>query len=159
MHDFIESHLLPGEQILERAQISRASILMTWFSIPFWVCVGLVFILTLLLLIVPGIFLKGLLIFMAVTVVLAWLTWSLYTTSRQRRYIFSRTNLRVIGKAKEETFFCPLQEIYDIRVEQSIWGKLFHYGHINVITYKGSINIQNIEAPHHWRNVLLNSQH
>lgn len=78
---------------------------------------------------------------------LAWLVVCLWMTKRHFGYELAITNLRVIGKARNETFASPTAEIKNVFIEQSLWGKIFNYATITVQSRKGTKSFYNISSP------------
>ena len=78
---------------------------------------------------------------------LAWLVVCVWMTKRHFGYELAITNLRVIGKARNETFASPTAEIKNVFIEQSLWGKIFKYATITVQSRKGTKSFYNIANP------------
>ena len=78
---------------------------------------------------------------------LAWLVVCIWMTKRHFGYELAITNLRVIGKARNETFASPTAEIKNVFIEQSLWGKIFNYATITVQSRKGTKSFYNISSP------------
>jgi hypothetical protein len=79
--------------------------------------------------------------------VLAWVIFSLGATISFWGNELAFTDSRVIGKAKDTTLDAALNDINNIFLSQSIWGKLFGYGNLTLQTTKGSLSVKNIIQP------------
>lgn len=90
-----------------------------------------------------------------VMLIIAWLIWCLVMTSRHFKYSLAVTNFRVIGKAGSEMLDSPLNEIKNVFVEQSIWGKLLKYGSVVVSTKSKSVTFKNIHDPYELYRLLM----
>lgn len=82
-----------------------------------------------------------------VLLVIAWLGLCLYKTSRYFGYSLALTDLRIIGKAAQETLDAPFNEIVNVFMERSLVGKIFNYGNIVVSTKRKSLTFKNIHDP------------
>ena len=100
-------------------------------------------------------FVYGFFRFIAFVVVSAWLIWCLVMTWRCMRNSLAITNFRVIGKAGSETLDSPLNEVKNVFIEQSLWGKLFNFGSIVVLTKRKSVTFRNISDPQTIYNLLI----
>ena len=92
-------------------------------------------------------FFKGLFIVMLVVLVLVWIGICIVMTFRYFRYSLALTNLRVVGKANDDFMDSPLDEVINVHIEQSLWGKLFKYGSVTVRTKKKTLTFKNIDNP------------
>ncbi len=90
-----------------------------------------------------------------IMLIIAWLIWCLVMTSRHFKYSLAVTNLRVIGKSGAEMFDSPLNEIKNVYIEQSIWGKMLNFGDIVVSSKKGSMTFKNIHDPHPLHKLIM----
>lgn len=100
-------------------------------------------------------FVYGFFRFIAFVVVSAWLIWCLVMTWRCMRNSLAITNFRVIGRAGSEFLDSPLNEIKNVFIEQSLWGKIFNFGSIVLSTKKKSLTFRNISDPKTIYNLLL----
>lgn len=82
-----------------------------------------------------------------VILVLAWLGMCLVMTYRHFQYYLAVTDHRVVGKAMGEELSAPFNEIVNVFIERSIWGKLLNYGAIVVHTKKKTLTFKNIRDP------------
>lgn len=92
-------------------------------------------------------FLKGFMVFAALLIVLVWFIWACAVTSRTVQYSLVYTNLRVVARTRTMRLEAEPGEITDVRVEQSFWGKIFHYGDVTVRTERQSITVCNVCLP------------
>lgn len=79
--------------------------------------------------------------------ILIWLACCLVMTWRHFRYNLAITDLRVIGRAQGEILDSPLNEIVNVYIERSIWGRLLGYSAITVQTKRKSLTVKNIKDP------------
>lgn len=86
---------------------------------------------------------------------LVWLGFCLVMTHRHFRYHLAVTDLRVIGNAAGKELNAPLNEIVNVFVEQSVWGKLLRYGAITVQTKKKSLTFYNVAHPERLYQLLM----
>ena len=97
----------------------------------------------------------GLFRFSFTVLVLAWLALCLILTKRYFSNSPAITNFRVIGKVGDETFESPLDEVKNVFIEQSIWGKLLNFGAIVVSTKQKSLTFKDIDGPERIYSELL----
>lgn len=90
-----------------------------------------------------------------ILLVIVWLCWCLVMTGRHFKYSLAVTNFRVIGKAGSEILDSPLNEIKNVFIEQSIWGKLLKYGSVVVSTKSKSVTFKNIHDPYELYRMLM----
>ena len=100
-------------------------------------------------------FIYGFLKFILFVLISAWLIWCLVMTWRCMRNSLAITNFRVIGKAGAETLDSPLDEVKNVFIEQSLWGRLFNFGSIVVSTKRNSVTFRNISDPESVYNLLM----
>ena len=79
--------------------------------------------------------------------IIVWIAVCVVTTVRYFGYRLVITNFRVIGKARSKSMDVELKEVMNVHIEESIWGKIFGYGHITVRTKKQSLTFKNISNP------------
>ncbi len=87
---------------------------------------------------------------LTVTIVLfivVWLCFSLYLTQRHFQYELAITTYDVIARAGKKIVRIPLRSITNIYLETSLWGKIFRYGTITVVSSRYSISIKNVAQP------------
>lgn len=82
-----------------------------------------------------------------VILVIVWFFLCLTMTYRHFRYHLAITDSRVIGKAGAEELNSPLDELVNVFIERSFWGKLLNYGAVTVQTKKKTLTFYNIESP------------
>lgn len=97
----------------------------------------------------------GLFRFSFTVLVLAWLALCLILTKRYFSNSLAITNFRVIGKVGDETLESPLDEVKNVFIEQSIWGKLLDFGAIVVSTKQKSLTFKDIDDPERIYSELL----
>lgn len=90
-----------------------------------------------------------------VLLILVWFVWCLMMTERFKNNSLAITNFRVIGKAGNEILDSPLNEVNNVFIEQSMWGKLLNFGSIVVSTKCKSLTFKNIDNPKMIYNELL----
>jgi len=100
-------------------------------------------------------FVRGFLGFVIFVLVSAWLVWCLVMTAHCTRNSLAITNFRVIGKAGAETLDSPLDEVKNVFIEQSLWGKLFNFGSVVVSTKRKSVTFRNISEPRIIHSLLM----
>lgn len=74
----------------------------------------------------------------------AWLFWSLYLTKKFKQNELLFTTEEVVGRNKKNVLKIPLKAVSNIYVEKSLWGRIFKYGTITIVSSKGSVSIENI---------------
>lgn len=79
--------------------------------------------------------------------VIIWLALCVISTVRYFGYRLVITNSRVVGKARGQMMDLPLTEVMNVYTEESLWGKLFGYGHVTVRTKKQALTFKNISNP------------
>lgn len=82
-----------------------------------------------------------------VLLIVAWLGWCLYKTSRYFNYCLAITDRRIIGKANQELLSAPLEEVVNVFIERSLTGRIFNYGNIVVHTKRKSVTFKHIHNP------------
>ncbi len=90
-----------------------------------------------------------------VMLVLAWIGYSAFTTLNLRRNELVQTNVRYIARTKSKLLFFTAEEVRNAVVEQSVWGKWFGFGNINISTNSGAITVHYICDPGFWKSKLL----
>lgn len=90
-----------------------------------------------------------------VLLVIVWFCWCLVMTSRHFKYSLAITNFRVIGKAGSEVLDSPLNEVKNVFIEQSIWGKMLKFGSIVVSTKSKSVTFKNIHEPYELYRMIM----
>lgn len=72
---------------------------------------------------------------------------------------FVLTNKRIYGKTgvfSKNTLDTPLDKINNIYVQENIFGKIFGYGTIRVVTSSGEHQFKDIESPEQMKRLILN---
>lgn len=80
-------------------------------------------------------------------VFLSWLGFTLVRTYLHFGYEILLTDMRVRAKTRDESFDCEWSEIKNVFVEQSLWGKLLHYGNVTLQGPRRSITVKHIADP------------
>ncbi len=88
--------------------------------------------------------LVGFISFFIGLLVFAWLCWAIVFTIKHFDYKLYYNDVEVYGKTGSREITIPLDQINNIFIEKSIWGKLFNYGTITISSTKGSISIKNV---------------
>lgn len=76
--------------------------------------------------------------------VFAWLCWAIGYTIKHFGYSLSYSDNEVYARAGRYKLTIPFNKMNNIYVEQSIWGKLFGYGSIVIVSSIGSITVKSI---------------
>lgn len=156
--------LQAGEQILGKAKISKASILILWISVPCFLLIGfggLYFPIIVQALSVGGfLFLVdaelaggisavALGVLTAIIIILAsiWCVVAAVMTKRNTCYSLIFTNLRVVATTKTQHLEAPSCELKNVFVGNSLIGNILHYGTLTVQTERGSITVKNVRNP------------
>lgn len=156
----IDHILRRGEQVIEVAQISKASLILLWVSAPAFVLV------TFLVTFLPGIlvraalgwlssFLIGVGVFLIVVLALVWSGCALVLTRRNSSYALVCTDFRVIGKTKDRELSIPYAELKNVMLGSSVWGRWLGYGDLTLHADKGSITVKNIAHAEDFRKFLM----
>lgn len=98
---------------------------------------------------------RGIAVFFLALLLVAWFVWACVYTRQNMRYSLTLTDRRVIATAKGERLEAEYQEIYNVAVLRSVWGRLFGFGEISVQTEKGSVAVKNVSGAERWRRELL----
>ena len=158
--------LYANESIVKQAEISIASLLITYISVPaILLIVYLPRIIKRLIIgtVVEAVgFGSGLLnffstVFTVIAVILGivWAGVCVVMTLKHFSYSLTVTDFRVIGSARCVKVDAPLSEVVNVFLEQPLLGKLFHYGNINVYTRRGSVTVKNLKNPEEFYRILL----
>lgn len=99
-------------------------------------------------------FVKGLFTAMLIILIIVWLIWACIVTKLNLRYSLVITNMRVLARAKDDVFETSYDEINNVVVGRSIWGKLLRYGEITVQAENGSVTVKNIADAEEIKNLL-----
>ena len=102
-----------------------------------------------------GDFLSGAISAFTTLFIIIWIISCLIMTARHFGYSLAITNLRVIGNAKGTKLDSPLNEVMNVHIEQSIWGKIFKYGALTVRTKKQAVTFKNISNPEALKKILM----
>ncbi len=86
-----------------------------------------------------------------VMLVLAWIAWACYTTSKQLKNELIATNMRYIARSGKKLLCFHQADIRNVTIEKSIWGKLFGYGNLYIRTKEGTITVKYISDPEYWK--------
>lgn len=89
-------------------------------------------------------FVSGFMAAILTLLVLAWLGWASVYTYMNLRYALIITDTRVFAKAKDKVFQADFVDIVNVATAQSLFGKIFRYGEINIQTQKDAITVCNI---------------
>ncbi len=76
--------------------------------------------------------------------IVVWLCFSLYLTHRHFQYELAITTYDVIARAGKKIVRIPLRAVSNIYLETSLWGKIFRYGTITIVSSRYSISIKNV---------------
>lgn len=90
-----------------------------------------------------------------VACIILWIVICAVVTIRYFGYRLVITNIRVIGKARENRMDVKLTDIMNVYIEQSIWGKLLGYGHITIRTKRQALTFKNISDPENFHRKLM----
>ncbi len=77
----------------------------------------------------------------------SWLGFTLVRTYLHFGYEILLTDTRVRAKARGENFDREWSEMKNVFVEQSLWGKLLHYGNVTLQGARGSVTVKHIVEP------------
>ncbi len=178
----LEKHLAADEVVTNRSRHSKAAIFVTWLAIP--LILSIVFFSALPFLIqrvlsflirdtvsnliesggntdslfaFPGLPV-GVTILIQIVVCISltvWFLWALISTVIQLRNNLLLTETRLLAYSQGKTLIARVDEIQNAMSEQSLWGRLFSYGHITILTKQGAITVKNICDPEGWKRRLL----
>lgn len=131
MGKYVEKNLNNNEQIVKNAELNGIVLFWSWF----W---GILFCWVLL---IPTI--------KAIAKTIAF-----------KNIELALTNKRLIGKkgfVHRETLDIPLNKVESIHVEQSLWGRMFHYGEIHIST-SGFTNLyfEMVKNPDDFKRMCMN---
>lgn len=138
------------EKIVCESKWSIILLLVTWIPVPF--------ILILTFALTKGVVPDILFVLIGVASILlsiGWLVWSAILTKKNFGHSLTVTDKRVLGKVGEERLESSLNKIVNVYVEQSLWGKLLHYGSLVLQTENKSLTFRNIHNPHHLHKLLM----
>jgi len=80
-----------------------------------------------------------------------------------RAYIWVVTNLRVIDEAGLLNHFAkesPLEKINNVSYDQTVWGRIFNYGHVEIQTAAqvGATDYYNVHHPKRLKDIITQAQ-
>lgn len=78
---------------------------------------------------------------------ISWLGFTVVRTYLHFGYEILLTDTRVRAKARDEIFDCKWSEIKNVFVEQSLWGKLLHYGNVTLQGPRGAVTVKHVADP------------
>jgi len=158
--DFYGIYLKADEEIVMRSGTSLTALVITWVSIP--ALLAIIYVPAIITNIVRSLFfnaafgdlfggiptaVKVIVSIPIVILAIIWFFLCLTLTYRHFNYHLAITDSRVIGKAGAEELNSPLNEIVNVFIERSIWGKLLNYGAVTVQTKKKTLTFYNVESP------------
>lgn len=156
-----------NEVIVKRSKSSKKALIITWSSIPSFLLI-VIFpnipslfknmyytgLLKDLLGILPT-FLKVLFIISIIMCVITWLVLCLILTKRYMKYKLIITNYRIIGKADKEGLDETFENIKNVFIEQSIWGRILGYGTITIQAQSKTLSFYNVSYPHELYKIIM----
>ena len=127
---YVSDNLNKNEEIIKEAKLSIARLILSILGgvLFFWV------------LLIP--------LFKAIKAVIRYFTTEL-----------AFTNKRVIGKAgsvDSGSLDAPLNKIQNVSVSSGLWGKILHYGTIEISTAGGKIRFEGIQDAESFKRALMN---
>jgi len=128
-----------------------------WLTIMFPVIIGVLGIGGAVVLSVFGLFLAG------IPVALVFAGCSGYKILERNRNIWAVTNMRVIdeeGVFSSDTKESPLDKINNVAYSQSVWGKIFGYGNVDIQTAAeiGETTYNMVESPGKLKDAITTMQ-
>lgn len=67
------------------------------------------------------------------------------------------TDQRILGQQGNHTLSEPIDKVIDVRLQQSLWGKVFHYGTLSVVTDGRNLTIESLHDAVTLRRQILNA--
>jgi uncharacterized membrane protein YdbT with pleckstrin-like domain len=122
MGSYVEGQLIPGEEVRQAANVSYMSQL-GWFLVALFLIAALLLVPHAALAIVSLVVIPLALVIVLVAVI------------RVRSVQLVITNKKVLGKRgvfSRQTIDIPLQKVESIKVDQSVAGRLFGYGDVQI---------------------------
>lgn len=80
-------------------------------------------------------------------VFLAWAGVTLVRTYLHFGYEMILTETRVLARARGALFDCAWNDVKNVFVEQSLWGRLLKYGSVTVQGPRGSVTVRHVADP------------
>lgn len=102
---------------------------------------------------------KFLIVFLTIllTILLSsWLCWACVKTSLHFGYELIATDRRILLRAKGEEMECDWENVKNVFIGQSVWGKLFRYGNVTVHGSRGAITVKSVTDPYRYRQEFYN---
>jgi len=84
----------------------------------------------------------------------AWAVWAGVYSYMNTRYALIITDRRILAKAKEQVLDTEFAPVLNIIAAQSLFGKLFGYGELNIQTKTNAITVCNIAEVNRVRELL-----
>lgn len=97
---------------------------------------------------------KFLTVFISLTLVLlivSWLGWACVKTYLHFGYELIVTDRRILLYAKGEYLESKWEDVKNVFVGQSLWGRIFRYGSVTVHTSRGAATVKDVTDPYRYR--------
>lgn len=150
------------EQVLRETTVSRSALLVSWLSVPCYVfAVYFPLIkwgfLKLLWKLCPELTMILSTLFGLIIIILS-LIWIGVCISQKKNKNgkLILTDQRILGKQDNHILAENLSDIVDVRLEQSLWGKLFNFGSITILTNGQNLTIKDLHQAAPIRQQILN---
>lgn len=154
--------LMPGEKIIKKAGRSFAAKMVFWLAIPFYTLVVYVptihlGVVRLILLVMPELKTAFNVIFaiMMTVLVITWVGFCFVATRKSLDGYLILTDSRVLGKQGDHELNEKISDIVDVHIERSLYGKLFNYATVTVVTEGYNITVKNLADGVGFRKALL----
>ena len=86
--------------------------------------------------------------------IVSWLGWACVKTYTHFGYELIATDKRILLQAKGATLESTWEEVKNIFIGQSVWGKLFHYGNVTIHCSRGALTVKSVTDPYRYRQEL-----
>lgn len=157
-----------GEEIEQRAEISKVAIAAIWISIPLIV---LIFLFPSILSLIKGslwgfkLFGEGfgvalgvfavIVVIILTPAILAYIGFAIVYSNHNKEFALVITNYRVIGRNSKQELSIDYENLVNVFEGHSILGAMFGYGDLTLQSDRGSITVKNIKDAAEMRKNLL----
>ena len=83
--------------------------------------------------------------------IVSWFGWACVKTYLHFGYELIVTDCRILLYAKGEYLESKWEDVKNVFIGQSIWGKLFRYGNVTVHAPRGAVTVKNVTDPYRYR--------
>lgn len=153
-----------GESEIAGVRTSTASKVVAWLTVPAFVlifyvpCIHLGLV-GLLVKLIPELETPLTVVFVVVLLMLScgWIVSVRITLSSTGSGVLILTEQYIVGRQKDQYLQERVEDVQDVRLDQSLAGKLFGYGSLTIVTRGRNLTVKNVGKPEPFRKQLLNA--